>query len=231
MRKRTSDERATRHSRHPEVREMPPSYDPELPAFYELRQLIVAQAERELAAEQHLARHWRRRRQRAAPVKRVTGRAAVLAALLVVIASSAWGTSAILRSPGPPGAVPSASRSQPLLARSGDDGEWRLRVWRAQGQLCDELLVAGQESSECVDAPARLEIRPLRVNSPARQYAFGLTGPAVAAVEITAEQHKVHTPTRRLADARASGTRWFLTSVARPVGDRTPRLRVRRLQR
>lgn len=84
-----------RHDRHVRKGEMPAPYDPELPSFYELRRLIVAQAERDAAAEQHRPRRQRRRWHGAAPLQRATRRTAVLSGLLVVIASSAWGTSAI----------------------------------------------------------------------------------------------------------------------------------------
>lgn len=210
---------------------MPAPYDPELPSFYELRRLIVAQAERDAAAEQHRPRRQRRRWHGAAPLQRATRRTAVLSGLLVVIASSAWGTSAILRSQGQPGAVQSASSAQTLLEHSGANGRWRVRVWRADGQICDELLVSGLENSACAEAPTGARIRSLSVNGPTRQYVFGLTGPAVPVVDVAAAQRSVRVRTRPLQDADTTGTRWFVTSVARPPGNHTPRTRVRSVQR
>lgn len=204
--------------------QMPATYDPELPFFYELRQTLVTQAERDVAVERR--RNARRRQQRTLPVMRFTRRTAVLAALLVAIAATAWGASTIVQAPPAPapgtGVAPS---SETLLLRHGEfAGErWTMRVWMAGPQICSELVVAEVENSSCAAMPAGRQIRWLSLHSPLNRYVFGVTGARLRSVSVHLSGSSRRALTHALARSRA---RWFIVGAVRPAGNALPRARV-----
>lgn len=201
-----------------------PELDPDLPFLAALEQSLLVDA-RQLYAEHQAAvrereRAHRWRERRAHPALRVSRRTATLTSLLAVIAASAWGASALVGSGPTPRVAPSDTRPVTIATGTAAHEQWSLQLWRFDGQLCTELLVDQQESSNCAAAPTGTQIRSQELESAARRYVFGIAAKDVSAVTITAGHAAVSGQTHPITavGARHEPVAWFVSALPRPAG-------------
>lgn len=167
-------------------------------------------------------------RERGAQARRITRRAAILIVLLCAVGGVAF--AALRAGDGGSGAATHTSPTQ--LGRAAD-GAWNFSAYRDEGRLCTVFVPRGGElSGNCGGAPRRGQVRTSSAIADGRRYLFGVAGPGVERVRVTAAAASnagdawrtaavgVRVPVDRAAAHDASfpaGDGWFVVDLG-PAG-------------
>jgi hypothetical protein len=184
--------------------------DPDLPILDELGAEFTALVKSTYAAECQTPRRRAAlpapppRRERGAQARRIGRRAAIVLVLLLAVGGVAF---AALRAGGE-GSGAASHTSPAQLGRAGD-GAWNFSAYRDEGRLCTVFIPRGGElSGNCGAAPRRSQVRTGSAIDNGRRYLFGVAGPAVERVSISA----IHFP-----PGQSGARRTVAAGVRRPV--------------
>jgi hypothetical protein len=159
---------------------------------------------------------------------RIARRSLILLALLSLIGASAYGASKVFSGSTPnPLAPRQGAYAAVASGRSGAD-TWKLGLYTRGNELCRVLAVGEVEASQCAEPPSATGIEATSAESPARRYAFGVTGAGVLQVHVrlgnqsaTVATHLPGQRQRRTAGLPA-GMRFYVVALPRPADDGSP---------